>query len=88
MKAVPTIPSILDDPDWGSECPICGDPFTPHKSGIIWPRSYLSRDAFEWDRVCQAPPPEPLEEFIDERDVDNEYPALAMAYVHTVSDTI
>lgn len=88
MQAVPSIPSILDDPDWGDECPICGDPFTTKKSGIVWPRSCLMRDAFDWDRLCQAPPPEPVAEFIADRDVDNEYPAVAFAYVHTVSDTL
>lgn len=46
------------------------------------------RDAFDWDRVCQAPPPDALEEYISDRDIDNEYPAVAMAYVHLVSDTI
>lgn len=87
MESVPSIPTILDDPDWGAECPVCGDPFTTSKSGIIWPNACVIRDAFEWDRICQAPPPDLLEKYIDERDVDGEYPSLAMAYVHTVSDT-
>lgn len=84
--AIPSIPRILDDPEWGSSCPVCGDPFTTAKSGIVWPKTCVRRDAFEWERVCQAPPPAPLEQFIERMDVDNEYPALAMAYVHTVSD--
>lgn len=87
MHAVPTISDLLDDPDWGDECPVCGDPFTTSESGVIWPGSHLEIDAFAWDRVCQSTPPEPVEEFISERDVDDEYDSLAMAYVHMVSDT-
>lgn len=84
---VPTIGAILEDPEWGSECPVCGDEFTTTKSGIVWPETCVIRDAFAWDRVCQAPPPDAIQDFIERMDVDNEYPALAMAYVHTVSDT-
>lgn len=85
--AAPTMSMILDDPDWGTECPVCGDRFTPSESGVIWPDQRLEIDCFAWERVCQDTPPEPVAEFIEERDIDDEYGALPMVYVHMVSDT-
>lgn len=81
------ISSILDDPQWGSECPVCGDPFSPAKSGVVWHPETLSLDAFSWDRVCQAPAPDALQTWIDHRDHDDRFDAVPVCYVHTVSDT-
>lgn len=86
MSTSLSIPAIINDPQWGDECPVCGDAFTTSQSGIIWPGESLSADCFAWARVCQAPAPDELQAWIDERDPNDEFALLPVAYVHTVSD--
>lgn len=83
----PSISHIIDDPEWGASCPVCGDPFSPKKSGVVWGDAVTRLDAFSWDRVCQAPAPDALQTWIDERDQEDEYATLPVCYVHTVTDT-